>query len=939
MWLRTRLTATLVILIGFHFFSAMKAETVAVHPVGIEIVTISEKGQVLDHVLKVVNHSDIAFSGVVTVNTAAGIRVLSQGERTVHIAPGDSGFVAFKLLLTKNLAAGDKKIRYDLFHEANEIVASCETSLHIEQRERLTLLVDNAPLLITDPDDSVRIHTTLNNSGNITEKVTLVFNVPNLQSASPFTEVTASLAPGEQRRFIHSFIASSNLLDAEQFKVRITAMKGSEKKIVDTKSVTVHSISIRRSYNAPLRDQMTEYGEGSSDNVIQLSYRTYNNTSSTIQLQGGSYLDLPAGYLHLKGNIYRYNTHSLPYVTNTSITYKFNENEIILGNVNEQAELSLYGRGAKAIFSDNSKSRRFTIGAVDQNYNLLSTDPWFNNYYSYFIKGELGTGAGRMGTSVTYIFQRNPYERARFHMASVTWRYRFSDLWELEMKSHGSLAQYQEIVENKLTGAAELRYHGTLFFDLMLNGSAYYSDPYFFGNRKGVLSLTQSVSKRLSDDMYLNGSFSYNKSEPKSLVYNYDYRSQNSFGSVSFSLPRLRDFSSSLQYNYQRESSPSYFRYIGEEGVEQNLTMAAHRMGWQWRWQSPTSTHSLFGSLEGGFYRDPVAESRERQGKVSLSYAYRWFTTGVTWQQGAYYLYEQVMAQQQDREFARFTVSASVNHRFSKSFHFTSGFGFTRDVYQGNVPSVNISAQYFTRHNVSLSLNGYWYKYPFMQNRDILNLEASVRYQFRRGEPMAGKKSSLIAKVYYDHNGNSRYDKGDTPAEGYLIEIDRKVFISGSNGEVRYTSVPFGKYPLRQVQAGPWSFEPREIEVSLFKTAVNLPLRQSGRLHGSISYLTGENSVEIVQRLEGFRFTISGKDGKFHQTVVTDAKGRFVTFLPVGEYTIVLDKRTLVEYTECKEPIQNFRMETGKMNELEPFAIEVKTRKVNVKKFYAEEAK
>jgi len=927
----------MVILIGLYFFSVMKAETVNAQPVDIEIKTMSEKGQILGHVLKVVNNADIAFSGVITVNTAAGIRALSQGERTVQIAPGDSGFVAFKLLLTKDLAAGEKNIRYDLFNEAKEIVASCETSLQIEQRERLTLLADNAPLLITDPDDSVRVRATLNNSGNITEQVTLVFNVPNLQSAPPFTEVTASLAPGEQREFIHSFIASSNLLAAEQFQIRITAMKGSEKKIVDTKSVTIHCISTRRSYNTFLRDQMAEYSEGSFDNAIQLNYRTYNN-SSTIQLQGGSYLDLPAGYLHLKGNIYKYNTQTLPYVTNTTLTYKFYDNEIALGNVNEQAELSLYGRGVKASFSNNSKSRRFTIGAIDQNYNLLSADPWFNDYYSYFIKGELGTGTGRMGTAVTYISQRNPYERARFHMASVAWRYRFSDQWELEMKSHGSVAQYQEIGENKLAGAAELRYRGALFSDLMLNGSSYYSDPYFSGNRKGVLSLTQSVSKRLSDDMYLSGSFSYNKSEPKSLVYDYDYRSQNSFGSVSFSLPRLRDISSSLQYNYQRESSPSYFRYIGEEGADQNLTMAAHRMGWQWRWQSPASTHSLFGSLEGGFYRDPVAESRERQVKASLSYTYRWLTTEVTWQQGAYYLYEQVMAQQQDREFARFTALASVNHRFSKSFHLTSGFSFTRDVYQGNVPSVNISARYFTRHNVSLSLNGHWYKYPFMQNRDILNLEAGVRYQFRRGEPMAGKKSSLIAKVYYDHNGNSRYDKDDAPAEGYLMDIDRKAFVSGNNGKIRYTSLPFGKYTIKPIQAGEWSFEPHEIDVSQFKTEVSIPLRQCGTLRGSIRYLTGENSVQIIQRYEGFRFTISDNSGKFRQTVVTDADGRFVTFLPVGEYTITFDERTLVEYTECKEPIQNFRMETGKMNELEPFVIEVKTRKVNVKKFYAQEA-
>jgi hypothetical protein len=937
MWRETRSKVFLALLIGFHFFSVAKIQTVSAQPIDIDIQTTSRKGQILSHVLRMINHSDSTFRGFIVIDSSEGIRTLSRDKREMLIAPGDSGFMSFKLLLTKDLMAGEKQIRYVLLNEANEAVASRETLLEIERREQLTLLTDGAPILITNPDDSVHIRLRINNIGNVTEQITLVFNVPNLQSAPPFTEVTASLVPGEQKEFTHSFIASNNLHDAGQFQVRITVMKGSEKRIVDTRTIIIQSISTRRSYNAFLGDQMTGQGDGSSDNAIQLSYRTYNNTSSTLQLQGGGYVDLPAGYLHLKGNIYKYNSQSKPYVTNTSLTYRLYENEFTFGNISEQAELSMYGRGTKILFSDSTHNKRLTIGAIDQNYNLLSTDDWFHNYYSLFIKGELGANSEKTATTAAYIFQQNPYELAQIHMASIAWRYRFKNQWEFEIKSHGSVGQYQHRTENKFTGAAELRYSGTLFSDLTLNGSSYYSDPYFSGNRKGVLSITQVVSKRLSDDMYLNGSFSYNKSEPKSYAYNYNYYSKNSFGSFSVSLPGLPFFTSSILYSYQHESSPSYSRYIGEGNIDQNLTIAAHRLGWQWRWQQPASGYSFFGTLEGGYYRNPVDKSRERQGKASLSYSNRWFTTGITWQQGAYYLYEQVMALQQEKEFTRFTASASVNHHFSKSFHLTSSLNFTHDVYQGDVPSVNMHMRYFARNNLSLYFSGYWYKYPFIQNMDIFNLEAGVRYQFRRGQPLSGKKSSLIAKVYYDHNGNSRYDKGDALAEGYLMDIDRKAFVSGNNGKIRYTSLPFGKYTIRPIQAGEWSFEPHEIDVSQFKTEVNIPLRQSGTLRGSINYLTGGNSVQIVQRYEGFRFTISDNSGKFRQTVVTDADGRFVTFLPVGEYTITFDERTLVEHTECREPVRNFRMETGKMNELEPFVMEVKTRKVNVKKFYAEE--
>ena len=125
MWRKKRSTATLVILIYLHLVVTMKAETVAARPVDIEIQSISEEGQLLSHVLKVVNQSDISFDGVVAVNVAAGMRPIPQGEQAVHIAPGDSGFISFKLLLTKDLNAGEKKVRYDVLDAAKKSVAHC----------------------------------------------------------------------------------------------------------------------------------------------------------------------------------------------------------------------------------------------------------------------------------------------------------------------------------------------------------------------------------------------------------------------------------------------------------------------------------------------------------------------------------------------------------------------------------------------------------------------------------------------------------------------------------------------------------------------------------------------------------------------------------------------------------------------------------------------
>jgi len=921
-------------LICLSAFTGLKAQSAGEGPVGLEIRESSVNKQIVSHILKITNRSEQPFNGFVLLDPLSEIRSLSQAEREISVAPGDSSFISYKLVMGRDIAAGRKTVRYGVYNEKKEKVLSRETYIDIEKREQIYMLADDTPVMVINPEDSVRIQVTVHNIGNTYEEVTVVFNVHNLRGGSPFTELKETLAPREQKRFTYSFIPSGNLLSAGQFSVRVTAMKGEEKTIFGNKIVTVQNVSANRSYVDinPARSLIP--GQRSDDNSVTLSYRQYNSSSNMLQLQGGGYLNLPAGYLHLKGNIYKYNSQRTPLVTNTSLMYKLYENEFTVGNVSEQTELPLFGRGVKASFSDEKKSKTLTFGAVDQNFNLVGSEPWFADYYSFYAQGALGANNIYKGTKLTYIYQKNPYEKATYNVAGLQWRTLLGKNWNIQLEAHGSMSSYENVAGNKFSGAAEFKYNGNLSSGLNLDGSGYYSDAYFPGSRKGTVSLTQGISRKLLNDLYISGSIGYNRTAPKSYAYDYTYRSENSYGNVTLSLPKWSRISSSLYYRHQGESSPSYASYLDAETVSGSVRMASHRMGWQWRWQSPDVRHSLFGTLEGGSFADPLGSGRSGQAKTTLNYSWQWLMIEASYQKGAYYLYEYMMAKQRNKEFTRFTSSASVNSNISKKVSLASNINFTRDVYQGNVPSANLTANYTPKDDLALFLNAYWYRYRFVNTSNVFNVQVGVTWNFSKAQPLSGKKSAVIAKVYYDQNGNSRYDNGDAPAEGYLLDIDRKAFVAGEKGEVRYTSVPFGSYTVKPIQTGQWSFDQQEFKVDGFKTRIEIPLRQSGTLRGSIRYEEGEYSMEIVQRTEGFRFTISGNSGKFQQTVVTDAYGRFITFLPVGEYTITLDQKTLPEHTECKEPVRNFRMEAGRLNELEPFVIGVKTRKVNVRKFF-----
>ena len=930
---RKTVCTTGLLLIFLFSFTDVKAQSVTKEPVALEIRESSVNEPIVSHILKITNQSEQPFNGTVLLDPLSELRSLSQEERAISVAPGDSSFLAYKLVVGANVGAGRKTVRYGVYNEKKERVLSREVYIDIEKREQIYLLADDTPVMVINPEDSVRIQVTVHNSGNTVEEVTVVFNVPNLRGESPFTELKGTVAPMEQKRFAYSFIPSGNLLSAGQFTVRVTAMKGKEKMIFGNKTVTVQHVFTNRRYVDINRVRSLIPGQGSADNSLTLSYRQYNASSNLLQLQGGGYLNLPAGYLHLKGNIYKYNSQRTPLVTNTSLMYKLYENEFTVGNVSEQTELPLFGRGVKASFSDEKKSKTLTFGAVDQNFNLVGSEPWFANYYSFYAQGALGANNIHKGTKLTYIYQKNPYEKAIYNVAGMQWRTLLGKDWTIQLDAHGSMSSYENVAGNKFSGAAEFKYNGILSSGLNLDGSGYYSDAYFPGSRKGTVSLTQGISRKLLNDLYIGGSIGYNRTAPKSYAYDYTYRSENSYGNVTLSLPKRGRISSSLYYRYQGESSPSYASYLDAEAVSGNVRMASHRMGWQWRWQSPNVRHSLFGTLEGGSFADPLESGRSMQAKTSLNYSWQWLMIEASYQKGAYYLYEYIMAKQRNKEFSRFTSSASVNRNISKKVSLASNINFTRDVYQGNVPSANLTANYSPKDDLAFFLNAYWYRYRFINTSNVFNVQVGITWNFSKTQPLSGKKSNLIAQMYYDHNANSRYDNDDEPARDYLLNLDNKAFISDEDGTVRYSLLPYGEYTLKPMQAGQWSFDQKKIKVSSSKTKIEVPLKQSGTLQGSIRYEAGENSVEIVQRNEGFRFTISGNGGNFQQTVVTDPNGRFITFLPVGEYTITLDLKTLPEHTECKEPERSFSVKTGELNQLDPFVIEVKSRQVNVRKF------
>lgn len=693
----------ILIVLSVSAFSKVSAQETNKVLMDLQIHQTSQTKNIVTHVLKITNNSDQQQQGVISLDSSEEISALSTREKKYNIAPGDSSFVSFKLVINQYANAGIKNIKYSILDQNGRSLESVETTVEIQKREQLNLITNSAPIVITIPNDSIQVSVYVKNRGNSDEDVILVFNVPGLQGSSQFVEMTGTVKAMEQKAFVFSFYQSRNLAATDQYQVNITGMKGINKTIFDSKTINIKNISSIRDYVDPL----IYGGFKSEDNALSLSYRMYNGMFNTMQIRGGGYLDLPQGYVHLKGNVYKYNGSTTPQITNTELTYKLMENEFSIGNVSEMLEVPVYGRGAKATFTSNDKNRSITIGAVDQNFNLVSPEPMFSDYYSFYVKGDLGAMIYNKGLEGSFLFQKNPYEKTENSVAGIDWRTAIGKDWKIGVRTYGALSNYVTLNKKKYTGMVEATYQGVIGSDLNVNGSAFYSSGYFPGNRKGATSFYQGVGKSITDKIFISGSYSYNKSEPKSYVYEYSYKSENNYGNIGLSLPKVLNITPSLQYLYQLESSNSY-SMMGFGSPNSSLSMKANRLCLQFRWQSKNVKHSFYGSAQTGIYKDVYDDQMEYQRKYSLNYSFNGFTVSSSYQSGAFYIYEQLKANTNRGQFERTAIGGSYNKMIGKKVSFSSSVNFSNDSYQGNMYTVNSAVKFNPVEQWSFNVNGYW---------------------------------------------------------------------------------------------------------------------------------------------------------------------------------------------------------------------------------------
>lgn len=892
--------------------------------------SISDNDKILNYTLSLVNNTDNAFVGKLNFDIPEGMKLISQKDLSVNIASKDNKFVSVKLLITKQLQAGDSSIRFELKDNQNQIVSEISTNYYNKENSILQLFPVVSTIYNTNNQDSIKVKVRVSNLGNITQKFTLVYKIPSESEGNRFFETEATLKPSTDYVYTYTFRMSKNLSKLPNFDIQIIGFKSPSKEIFGYSTVSVKNTMNNHEYvDTNYSNTYTK-----DENSVTARMRNMGNHTTMYQISGAGGINLNNGYLYLSGSIFTLNNLQDFTLNNTMLTYKREFDEITIGNISKSLELSLYGKGVEFSHYNSTKNIKYEIGIMDQNSNnnLLEKGSLFNNGYGYFSRINFRENDNKRKYALSYIMKSEPFENSKNHILGTDFKYQLNEKWQSEGKLYAGLIQYKNESNLQPGGAAEFQYYGALK-DLSIGGNYLYSTNYYPGNRRGSLQLSQNISSQFLGKHYTYLNFYASNFSPKYQFTTLEIESENINLNTGINFYKKNNWGFGLGYQILAEklkSNSTYYNSINSNEI------GYHRLKENFSWSSKNKLHSAVMTLSEGIATNSKDGELPFHFIVNSVYNYRKFNISANYQLGYSNLTEisSMRNNKMDGNYERTSISAFYNDDFFKNkLKINGGIIYNNDKIFGNAPSAFFNLKY-TNDHFSAFLNTLWYNNTYRnQTTNYLSLETGITYYLEHKNLTTNKKSTLKALAFFDENNNSIFDAHEKVAKDYLININNVIFKTDEDGQISYKNLPFGTYKLKQVVQKGWYNDDAIINVKTYRHTISIPLHQNGTLKGGIEYdYDPDTALEFNHKIGGIVFNIY-QNGLLIQKTMTNELGEYLSFLPTGNYTVSLNENTLAPNTSCEVSSRDIKINAGEIAELPSFIIKVKSKKINVKKF------
>lgn len=685
------------------------------------------------------------------------------------------------------------------------------------------------------------------------------------------------------------------------------------------------------------------YGNEAYNNAVALRYTSMDKYNSIYQLQGYGDLDItPDKKLNYRLNLDYYQDQKAFNSYDTYIDYQAKDWAIKVGNIYENLDQTINGRGVKASYKLD-KNRSISLYGVENNYMLFTQ-------LSHLIPGAHIIGANytirtsqNQESNLTYLHSDHDYRQINSDQINGKTIIPIGSNQQLWVEGGYSTERAdQGGSKHAVAAGANYQYHTE---HVQITSMNYYSSPYYTGLRRGLIQSDTRITKMLQDNSSIAARVSYMDNNPKYQRTDRDYF----FGNPN----RIEIYE--LGYHtavgkLQLDIRP-YIMF--QEATIRGLGLWGSRPE---RWKSSairaigdvsyfSSKHRFSLRTDYGYtYRNtsnkPISPFHSLRLSGSYTNAYLGFNTYI--QINPYYLND-LMASTPDASYriysfgpnTQFTAfQGSLQAQLSTMYSY---YGFSRS----NNLSLNGNARWLFRDNWSLTadvfynmiqsrvplyfqLDPYAYETSSFNNRQI---RVGIEKKFVYWNNNKGHKLQL--QFFDDHNQNGIADAGELKPEGLVVKIDQDVARTDAKGQVTFLNMATGSYAVQIENNQGWVAK-APMNILLTKNQrIAVPLVKTRVVKGKITPIA-DKYLQTSPELSGIRVHAEDQQGNSYHTL-SDAKGNYMFFLPVGHYTVSIPTAGMAFTIE--NPSQEIQLTDEQVIYLRDFNYKDGRRKVEIKRF------
>lgn len=680
-----------------------------------------------------------------------------------------------------------------------------------------------------------------------------------------------------------------------------------------------------------------------NNNTAALQYLSLGQGNSIYQFQGYGDMELEENKnLSYRLNIDYYQEQKALNAYDTYIDYQEKDWGIKVGNIYENLDQTISGRGIKATYKFN-KNRSISLYGVENNYMLFSQ---LNN----LIPGAKIIGANYAVLSkdnqesyLTYLHSEHSYREIKSDQVSGRTSVRLSAQQQLGFEGGYSMER-TDYNGSKHAFAMGLNYHYS-HEQFQITSMNYYSSPYYIGLRRGLIQSDTRVSKMLPNSQSIAVRISYMDNNPKFQERYKDYYFNNPNRIQIYEL----GYHTGLG-KFQIDFRPYFifqevaYQGIGIPGVgAANWKSNAIRGIGDINFFSAGQRFSLrtdYGYTYKNTSNKPLSPFHSL--RITGTYGYRFIGFNTFIQINPYYLND-LLATATDANFRIYSFGPSMQINGLKGnlqaqvAGMYSYYGFSRS----NNLSVNGNAKWHLKGNWSLTADVF---YNFMRNQVLLNYETNPNgvetisfdnRQFRVGIEKkfskfnSAKGHTLQLSFFDDRNKNGVKDPDEASPEAVVVKIAADVASTDEKGRVKFLNMAKGSYAVHVENNQGWVAQ-GPISIVLTKNQhVAIPLVKTRVLKGKIKPIA-DKYLQPNTELSGIRIHAVDKQHNTYSTL-SDADGNFTFFLPLGSYSVTIP--TAGMSFSIENPNQEIDLNENGTIYLQDFKYKDERRKVGIKRF------